>query len=485
MDSRRFGFDAGLVLTSSVSVMFIGVLINILLGRTLGGSGLGLYTIVLTLYGILSLIGEFGITAAIVRYAAAYKNNREELNRMVSYGIFNSVFFGFIIFILLYITSDTFAVFYNMPKLSGLLKLISIIFPFFFITDILIFVLNGLRKIKSYAFFIILRRVLVLIFTFSFLKMGWDTNGAVIALVISMVITSIVLLIYSKNYITFQVQNYIGISKKLLNFGGKIFFANAVNMINTTAGTLLIGYFLLDKDVGIYAIAVMFGNLLMLIPNATDTIVYPTISEYNAGKTEYNSIEKMVNKIIKYSLISLSLLATLIMLFGKEIILLLFPNRPEFLQAMPAIIILTFGIIIYGSIGSVGSIFSGMNRPDIPLKVSIIAAVSNLFLNILLIPELGINGAALATAVSFSIFAISEIYFIQSILKIKLEIHQLLRFFIMFLPIYPIFNYLDNFLGEIPMSIAGLSLYIVILYYSKIINYDDKKFILGIFKIAK
>lgn len=131
MDSRRFGFDAGLVLTSSVSVMFIGVLINILLGRTLGGSGLGLYTIVLTLYGILSLIGEFGITAAIVRYAAAYKNNREELNRMVSYGIFNSVFFGFIIFILLYITSDTFAVFYNMPKLSGLLKLISIIFPFF------------------------------------------------------------------------------------------------------------------------------------------------------------------------------------------------------------------------------------------------------------------------------------------------------------------------------------------------------------------
>lgn len=193
----------------------------------------------------------------------------------------------------------------------------------------------------------------------------------------------------------------------------------------------------------------------------------------------------MVNKIIKYSLISLSLLATLIMLFGKEIILLLFPNRPEFLQAMPAIIILTFGIIIYGSIGSVGSIFSGMNRPDIPLKVSIIAAVSNLFLNILLIPELGINGAALATAVSFSIFAISEIYFIQSILKIKLEIHQLLRFFIMFLPIYPIFNYLDNFLGEIPMSIAGLSLYIVILYYSKIINYDDKKFILGIFKIAK
>lgn len=483
--AKKFSLNAGLVFIGSIIVMFIGILINTILGRSLGATGLGLYTLVLVFYGILTLIGEFGLPMAIIRYVAEFKDNKEELNKIVSCGVINSIIFGFLILIILYTTSDILAQIYSKPKLSSLLKIISIIFPFFFISDALLFFLNGLKKIKLYSLFLILRRLLILLFTIFFLEWGWNVEGAVIALVISSVVASTILLIYLKSLIIFTFQDYVSNTKILLNFGVKILLAGSVNLINTTAGTLLIGYFLLDKDVGIYAIATMFANLFLMIPNSIDTIVYPTVSEFNNPKNIHKSLGNMINKIIKYSFIILSLLAIFIIIFSKEVIILLFPNRPEFLLARPAIMILLFGMMIYGSIGSVGSTFSGMNRPDIPLKVSLIAAISNLFFNIMLIPKLGINGAAIATAISLSIFAISEIYFMNSILKIKIEINQFFKIFAAFIVIYFIIIYFDNYANNIIINILGMLLYIVILYYSKIINYDDKNFILSILKIAK
>ncbi len=56
-----------------------------------------------------------------------------------------------------------------------------------------------------------------------------------------------------------------------------------------------------------------------------------------------------------------------------------------------------------------------------PLILVIISAITNIVLNIILIPSIGIMGAALATTVSLSVFTLSGLYFTARILNVKID----------------------------------------------------------------
>jgi O-antigen/teichoic acid export membrane protein len=190
-------------------------------------------------------------------------------------------------------------------------------------------------------------------------------------------------------------------------------------MVNTYTDTLLVGYFLTDKDVGIYAIAIALSKSFLMIPSSMSTITYPAITEYNS-KGSHESIENLINKSMKYSLIVLSIIGILIVFFSKDIILLLL--KPEFLPAVTPIAILILGMIFFGAFVSVGSVFSAVGRPDISFKINIFTAVVNLSLDIILIPILGITGAAIGTATSFSVLTILAIYLLNKILNVEIDI---------------------------------------------------------------
>ena len=76
----------------------------------------------------------------------------------------------------------------------------------------------------------------------------------------------------------------------------------------------------------------------------------------------------------------------------------------EFNYAVLPLQILIFGTIINGAITrAIGGTLSGIGRADLPPKVSAFAATANIILNIALIPQFGIGGAAVATATSLII----------------------------------------------------------------------------------
>ncbi|RLF93297.1 hypothetical protein DRN50_07465 [Thermococci archaeon] len=175
----------------------------------------------------------------------------------------------------------------------------------------------------------------------------------------------------------------------------------------------------MDKDVGIYAIAIALSKIFLIIPGSLSTVTYPAISEYNS-KGSHESVGNLINKSMKYSLIILSILGILIVFFSKDIILLLL--KPEFLQAVTPIAILILGMIFFGSMSSIGSAFSAVGRPDIPFKTNMFAAVVNLSLDVVLIPILGITGAAIGTATSFSVLTILAIYLLNKILNVKIDV---------------------------------------------------------------
>ena len=396
--SKKFAFDVGITFLASVVTLPLGFIITVLLGRYLGAGDLGLYRMASTIYGIAMLVAAIGIPAAMIKYVAEFKDDRTKFNQIVSSGIITSLFLGIGFVALFYFSSGLFAEIFNMPGLSGLLKILSPVFPFALVGGALLGLLNGLREMKKYAAATIIQSFLMVVITVALIYYGFGVAGAVIGVVLASVGYCLFLIWTTRKYFGITFSNYSQTTKKLLKFGAQIFGANAINMINYQADTLLIGYFLTATDVGHYAVAVGLSRFFWIVPQAVQTITYPATSEYWA-KNNHSALQTMIDKSMKYTACILLPIGLAVGFFAKEIIMMIFGEGFVY-SVLPLHILLT-GTVIFG-IGckAIGGSLSGVNRPDLSLKTTSAGAIINIILNVSLIPYFGIIGAAIATAVS-------------------------------------------------------------------------------------
>ena len=93
-ESKKFAFDVSITFIASAINMFFGFIIIVLLGRYLGSEDLGLYRMTFTIYGIGLLFAGIGISAAMIKYVAEFKNDSNKINSIVSSGVITSLILG-------------------------------------------------------------------------------------------------------------------------------------------------------------------------------------------------------------------------------------------------------------------------------------------------------------------------------------------------------------------------------------------------------
>lgn len=417
---KKFSFDVGWVLISSVVTLLIGFLLRVVLARWLGAADLGLYQMVLTVQGIAMLVATLGIPAALIKYVAEYKDNKEKLTQTVSSGLLSSILFGILVGILLYALSGTLAGLFDMPELAHLLKILAFALPFTSLLEALLGLFNGLREMKTYAYLMILRSLLMILFIITFVRLGFGVEGAVLGIALSVIGGCVFGLYRSRRFVHLNLQGFIQNIKKLVSFGSQMFGANAMGLTLAYTDIILIGYFLAAKDVGYYSVAVSLSMFFLIVPQAIQRITYPTTSEY-WSKNNYQALQTMLDKSMKYSACILLPLGLGVGFFVKEIITTIFGG--EFIYAvLPLCILLIARVIRGGTIVPIGGSFSGVGRPDLALKLGAISATTNIGLNILLIPRFGIVGAAVATTASLLLGTIIFLALMPRILKVKIDL---------------------------------------------------------------
>ena len=418
-EANKFAFDVGITFVASVANMLIGFVIMVLLGRYLGAGDLGLYRMTSTIYGIAMLIAAIGIPAAVIKYVAEFKDDKTKFNQIVSSCVITSLFSGIVFIALFFFSSGIFAEIFNMPALSGLIKILSPVFPFALVGGALLGLLNGLREMKKYAAAMIIQSVLMVIVTVLLIYYGFGVAGAVIGIVFSSFGFCLFLIWTARKYFEITFSEYIPTTKRMLRFGAQIFGANAINMINYQADIILIGYFLTVTDVGYYAVAVGLSRFFWIIPQAIQTILYPATSEYWSNNN-HSALQTMIDKSMKYSACVLLPIGLGVGFFAKDIITTIF--GAGFGYSVLPLQILIVGTIINGSTSrSIGGSLSGVGRPDLDLWKVGISAMSNIILNIFLIPYFGIVGAAVATTTSLSMASALGIFFIIRTLHVKID----------------------------------------------------------------
>ena len=176
-------------------------------------------------------------------------------------------------------------------------------------------------------------------------------------------------------------------------------------MLIAWADSIMLGYFMDTSTVGIYNVADPISKLILMFPTAFAALYLPLIAQVHKDKTEF---KKIYYTTTKWVVIINSMALLWIILFREEIITLFFTET--YIATSTPLIILIIGYFINGCIYTSRDILLLQDKTKLILKATIIAGISNVILNIILIPFYGMIGAALATATSLTILSLFLFY---------------------------------------------------------------------------
>lgn len=388
--------------------------LRIILGRELGVEGLGVYTLAFTIYLLGVQFAAFGIHAALTKYIAEYIDDLERIKTYVSSGMTASIITGAIMGVIIFLLAPYIAIsFFQIPELEFPIQLTAFCYPFIAIQKTVLGTLNGFRRMHILAFINIVQNVFVVVTSIIlviYYKM--DILGAMVALVGPTILIGLVSPILIWNFFSLDYRSLWDTStiRKINLFGFYVVLANTISFINTQIDSILIGYFLGSTEVGIYAVAVLFSQPLTLIPSAVQQITAP-ISATLYGKGDIEGIRRVVFSTMKKILIVSLILAVVIAILAQPVIVFFFTT--EFISSYGPLIILLIGQAIFAGFMAVSSTLASIGKVNVLFRIHAICVVLNTILNIILIPSLGITGAAIATTTTLVISFVINIILIQ------------------------------------------------------------------------
>ena len=177
-------------------------------------------------------------------------------------------------------------------------------------------------------------------------------------------------------------------------------------MILAHIDVLMIGV-ILDKELsGIYGIAARISIIISFGLFAINTVIAPKISRLFTEK-KIKNLKLLLFRTSRLNLFISCLLLLIIILFNNEILNIF---GVEYTRGGVALIILCIGQLINVATGSVGVLMTMTGLESITAKIILFSIVLNIILNSILILYLGIDGAAIATAVTVAAANILMLY---------------------------------------------------------------------------
>ncbi|OGF47331.1 MAG: hypothetical protein A2452_13140 [Candidatus Firestonebacteria bacterium RIFOXYC2_FULL_39_67] len=405
MEQKKFiARNSVAIFATRIAAAGINLLTGIILARELGPIGRGEYALIILLPGLLSLASDLGIGSANIFFVGKKKYSYSEI---FSGSIVMAFCLSIIAIIISWMVMDTLhpLFFKNIPV--KVLRLVCLITPFMLVNGYTTNILVGMLKIKYVNLNSMLQAVLMLSLSY-FLLVVLKTGvyGAVavwgVTQFILMVVTVMIFLHFEPKGFSFSFKREM--IKDTVSFGVKGYLSNLASFFNYRIDMFLVSFFLSAAAVGHYAVSVAIAEMVWYIPNSMATVFYPVVTK--SGKKDAGKITGVVTRQM---LLITALVCLFILFTGKYIILTFFGK--DFASSVWPFILLLPGILSISLAKILSGYFCGIGKPEIPMAASVISFVSNVTINLFLIPKYGIAGAALTSAVSYTLEAIILLFY--------------------------------------------------------------------------
>ena len=207
---------------------------------------------------------------------------------------------------------------------------------------------------------------------------------------------------------SFAHSEWLSVSLPMFLIAGMNFIANKTDI-------LMIGAYLGPTETGIYAVATRVAGLVTFGLSAVNAMIAPMISElYSAG--QHRELQRIVALAAK-GIFAFTVVASAGLILLGPYLLSIFGK--DFGVSYIPMLILVGGTTVSALSGSVGFLMV-MTKHQREASVIIgISALLNVILNALLIPTVGLIGAAMSTAVTTVLWNLVMLIFVQRRLNIN------------------------------------------------------------------
>ena len=400
---------AGITLIGLIFSKLISYITTIIIAR-IGSTEYGLLTLGLTVISFIAMVSLLGLHGGVLRYVPYYigKGDLPRIKGTILSSLRLSLIIGFIAMILVLLFAKNISIsIFNKPELVNVIIILAFMIPFIIIIEIFSAVFLSFKKIEyKVSIRDIGEKIVRLLLVILFISLGFGLIGAVYAYLLTAVLVFILLLYFATKK-EFQIFNKKikprFNAKELLIYSIPLIITSLLTLLEKWAGTFIIGFYRSASEVGIYNIVFSTAALLAIIPTALMSLFIPVITSlYGQNKIKY--VKKISNSITKWIFMASIPLTAILIIFSRDILKIIFGK--EYTIGYIALMILAVSYLILSITHIYGSNLLMVKKSKLLSYIVFISTLTNIGLNIILVPKFGINGAASAALISTSIFLI-------------------------------------------------------------------------------
>ncbi len=397
---------AGIAFIGSLLALFFAFMGRVMVARIGTESEYGVFSLAFVVLNICTIVASLGLqqgTARSIAYARE-KKDTESIGRLISASIQFSLLASIALCIILFFAAQFMATtIFHDTNLAFPLKIFALGIPFFALLYIFVSISRGFDDVKPKVYFQdFLRSAVFLLLLLLLILFELPFDGVFYSFLASLVISCAVLIIYLAKRLPSPVKFVFSVSidpatKNLLFFSLPLLGVAMLGLLITWTDTLMLGYFTSSAKVGLYNAAIPFAQFISAIMGAMLLIYMPVTTGLYARRM-MPEIRRNFTVLTKWSCSITLPLFLILFLYPRSVLNLSF--GADYIFADNALRILSLGFIINNFMGPNGGTLIALGRSRFLMWATLGVALLNIGLNVALIPLLGIEGAAIASAVS-------------------------------------------------------------------------------------
>lgn len=460
--NKEFAVNTLILFIGKFATQFITLLLLPLYTHYLLADDFGIVDLFQTYISLFVPVLILRIDSAIFRFLIDVRNDDSKKKEVITNNIFVLIYSLIVSAIVGFVIYNIFEIKYGVFVILNILILM--------ISSVLLQVLRGLGKNLHYSISSIITGVVTLLVNIILIfYYDWNASSILISSIVANLFCSIYAILTTNliKYIDFKLVTKDRI-KEILKYSFPMIPNSLswwiVNVSDRTITTAVLGAALN----GIYSVSCKFSNILNSIFSIFNMSWQESASIHINDDDSNKFFTDMINRLFFiFASCSLVIIAVLPFLFD-----LLIGN--EYLEAYKYIPLVLYGNVWNVLISLIGGIYVAKKKTKEIANTTIVSAIINIVINVLLIKFIGLYAACISTIVAYVVMGIYRYIDSKKYVDTKLNVKGMILFTLLF--IVSSIAYLYNIL------IINIINFVVIVIYCLIVNKDMLISILNIVK---
>ncbi len=373
-------YTLGMRILNAVAAVILGVLT----ARVLGPAGKGVYALPMVEAGLVSTVFT-GLTSATSYFMLNRETGRSMLRTAFATGGIAVCIAGAAVLI---IAALGHAVWAAAPAMASL--------PAAAVNCIAAGYAVGIRRVRATTTITVATTLLNIALVGSgFLLVARSPWVAIVAWVVTLNVVALAAAVIVSTHARSIASGKPVSVREYVHFASKTGVTNLVSLLNYRGDLYVVAVLTSVAALGLYSVAVSAAETLLIATQSAALAVSPHV-----GSMDRKAAADLTARCVRNNMLVAGVLCTLLFIVAPDLVGFLYGEN--FLPLVPAMRVLLIGVVALSLGSPVSSYFTlKLGKPEIPLWLAGFSAATCIAVAIILVPMMGITGAAIASTVAY------------------------------------------------------------------------------------